>query len=209
MKPVYTATIISELGTFFLFIISVQGGQAYPINASIQAMIIVAVPAILARARIISLSWVIVMWLFFLNFLHLVGVRFAFYDTIWWWDIITHSVTVALIAIFLLMLILLAEQGNSDLPPSFFFLAFFVMTSVICLGVLWEILEFFFDNLFTMHMQYSLGDTIKDLTVDVLAGSAVVVASTLYFQIHSKQEVVESLEAGESLEKILANITYA
>ncbi len=208
MKPLNLATLVCETATLIMLLDSFRGGEAYPISAAVQAVIILTIPALLARAKIISLPWILVVWLFALNFLHYIGVRYALYDTIWWWDILTHMVTVMLIAIFILMLLLLVEKQRKELPSSFLFFAFFIIITVTTFGVIWELLEFFFDNLFTMHLQYSLGDTVKDLTVDMIAGTMVAMLAPLYFRRHSRREVVEGLETGESLEEFIGRLTY-
>ena len=107
----------------------------------------------------------------------------SYYERFWWWDIALHSTSGLLLGLvgFLLVYVLNASRRiGSHMRPGF--VALFAFAFAVCVGALWEIVEFAADQLFGLQMQKpmlndpsGLTDTMWDLIVDAL-GAAVISA---------------------------------
>ena len=107
----------------------------------------------------------------------------SYYTKFWWWDIVLHTTSAALLGMlgFILVYVLNKERRiNLFMTPGF--IALFSFAFSLALGVAWEIFEFAMDSFFGLHMQKSgLVDTMWDLIVDVLG--AAVIAIVGYFSL--------------------------
>lgn len=112
----------------------------------------------------------------------------AYYTTFWWWDIVLHISSAALLGLmgFVLVYILNRERRLSIfLSPGF--VALFAFAFAVALGVAWEIFEFSMDSFFGLHMQKSgLVDTMWDLIVDALG--ALMMAVLGYISLKHEQQ---------------------
>lgn len=98
-----------------------------------------------------------------------------FYEMYWWWDIFLHSSSGFLFGVFgFLSIWVLNEDPKVHLKLSPLFMSLSAFSFSIVAGVLWEIFEFFMDQVFGFNMQKSgLVDTMWDLIV-VCVGAFVV-----------------------------------
>ncbi|MEK6957890.1 MAG: hypothetical protein AABW99_02860 [archaeon] len=94
----------------------------------------------------------------------LMGVFLHFYDTLVEFDSVMHFIGGALVSS-LLVSFLLAYLKK------FYFAANVLIT--LGIGALWEIIEYFSDTLFGTVSQGSLGDTMLDLIVVLLASATI------------------------------------
>lgn len=109
-----------------------------------------------------------------------------YYGRFWWWDLMLHTTSGGLLGIFgVLLVYVLNENPRIDLDMRPGFVAFFAFCFAVAVGSLWEIFEFFMDQLVGMNMQKpmlgdpsGLTDTMWDLTVNTLG--ALVVAAVGY-----------------------------
>ncbi|MBS3760721.1 hypothetical protein [Halodesulfurarchaeum sp.] len=129
------------------------------------------VPDILDRIGGITFSRAIILWIAIAVLLHTLGMAGP-YETIWWWDHLTHTLSAALLASFgyAVARALDAHSPHISLPPDFLFLYVFLFT--MAAGVLWEVLEFV-GRMFArwigqqpLLVQYGLTDTVLDLLFD-------------------------------------------
>ncbi len=105
----------------------------------------------------------------------------SFYERFWWWDIVLHTTSGLLLGIlgFLLVYILNENKRTSmQIRPGL--VALFAFAFAVAAGTLWEIFEFFMDQVFGMNMQKPMGndpsgltDTMWDLIVDCLGALAI------------------------------------
>lgn len=121
---------------------------------------------------------------------HVVGSLLAWYDVIWWLDIVMHFAGGAWVALTSLYFYISIWK---IFPPQTKFLPVLVVTlaSVALIGVLWEFYEYLMDVYkFKLHPlnfapnPQALPDTLVDLVNDLLGGLLVVI---LYF-ISSKRQ---------------------
>ncbi len=111
-----------------------------------------------------------------------IGKAKEFYDIFWWWDVALHSVSAIILGFigFTIMYLLYSSHKVQARPIT---LALFSFIFAISIGSLWEIFEFFMDQVFGMEMQNgSLVDTMADLIIDALGALLASAIGFLYFQ---------------------------
>lgn len=109
----------------------------------------------------------------------------GYYTVFWWWDIILHAGSaIALGFIGFIIMYTLDKGGRIATSP--FLMAVFAFCFAVAIGTVWEIFEFFMDQVFGFNMQKSgLIDTMWDLIVDSLGA---LLASTIgYFYVRGKR----------------------
>ena len=100
----------------------------------------------------------------------------GFYYRFWWWDIALHSSAGLLMGIVgFLLVYLLNESKQVELHMTPAFISLFAFIFAVTIGTLWEIFEFFMDQLFGLNMQKpmlgdpsGLTDTMWDMVVNAL-----------------------------------------
>lgn len=198
-----TAAAVSSLALLGVFIGGVSTNYLYPALSAVLGIGLTLVPLLLRRFANIPLPWSLTAFAGAVTFLHAFGILAYLYDLIWWWDIMTHiSATAVMAAGITVGLIMIGEMRprlsflNEHLP-------LVVLGLVIVAGVLWEVLEFIFDGVLGMNMQYSLDDTATDLTFDILGGALVIVLVPPYLPglrrsyVQLRKEFLAETEAGE------------
>jgi len=100
-----------------------------------------------------------------------------YYNRFWWWDLVLHSGSAFLLGIlgFLLVYVRNEKQEiNLDLPPHF--IALYAFLFAVGIGLIWEIFEFFMDQVFGLNIQKSgLVDTMWDLIVDLISAAVLAI----------------------------------
>jgi len=116
-----------------------------------------------------------------------------YYNRFWWWDVVLHSGSAFLLGIlgFLLVYVLNEKKDvNLDLHPQF--IALFAFLFAIGIGTLWEIFEFFMDQVFGLNMQKSgLVDTMWDLIVDVIGAGLIAIVGWGYIKSRETDSFLE------------------
>jgi hypothetical protein len=100
----------------------------------------------------------------------------SFYQLFWWWDIALHSSAGLLMGILgFLLVYLLNESKRVELHMTPLFISVFAFIFAVTIGTLWEIFEFFMDQLFALNMQKpmlgdpsGLTDTMWDMIVNAI-----------------------------------------
>lgn len=100
----------------------------------------------------------------------------SFYQRFWWWDIALHTSAGLLMGIVgFLLVYLLNESTRVELHMTPGFICLFAFFFAVTIGTLWEIFEFFMDQLFALNMQKpmlgdpsGLTDTMWDMIVNAL-----------------------------------------
>lgn len=104
-----------------------------------------------------------------------------YYTLFWWWDIVLHiSSGIALGFSGFLILYILYSQNKIVSNPVW--IAVFSFCFALAIGALWEIVEFSMDQLFGLHTQPSLVDTMWDLIVDALGALLTSFIGYFYFR---------------------------
>jgi hypothetical protein len=117
----------------------------------------------------------------------------GYYTRFWWWDLVLHSGSAFLLGIlgFLLVYILNEkEEIGLDLKPGF--VALFAFMFAVGMGTIWEIFEYFMDQVFGLNMQKSgLQDTMWDLIVDVIGAAIISFLGWGYIQTRETDSFLE------------------
>lgn len=135
-------------------------------------------PWAIQRYGDVTISPPFVFWIAVAVLLHTLGMAGP-YETIWWWDHLTHTLSAALLASVAYALTRTLEEHSTviSLPADFRFL--FVVIFALAAGVLWEVLEFLgregarWLGHQPVLVQYGLQDTVLDLLFDG-AGAVIV-----------------------------------
>lgn len=130
-----------------------------------------ALPAALERAWDIRFRPEFVLWIAITVLLHTLGMTGP-YETIWWWDHLTHTLSGALLA----SVGYAIARALDDHAPGIYlprnFLVLYVILFTMAAGVLWEVLEFVGRHVALsigqqpLLVQYGLQDTVLDLCFD-------------------------------------------
>ena len=161
------------------------------VNATV-GLAVVQLPAILERDYQIPMDPALTLWITSAVFLHALGTvgvpgsRYSFYETLWWWDHLTHALSASVVAAAGYATVRAVDRHNDRiyLPPRFTFV--FVLLITIAFGVFWEVLEFAIAQASALVgstsvlTQYGLGDTMLDLVFDVVGAVIVATWGTVY-----------------------------
>ncbi len=150
------------------------GNPAVVVNA-LLGLLATFLPAILRRDFGIAMETPLVAWIAIAALLHTVGMVGP-YETVWWWDHLTHTLSATLVAGVGFAVTRAIDEYWEDiyLPPDFMFVYIVVFT--LAAGVLWEVLEFVGRELTLLVgkgpilVQYSLADSVIDLLFDGIGG---------------------------------------
>jgi len=182
-----------EGSLFAMFLFGLFNGDLYAAFSALFGLGMAMIPWFLKREKILTVPFELNLWIFIALFLHNLGVLVKFYDTIWWWDKMTHFLSTSMIAAFGFIGIVIVDKYIDAiyLPPKF--LPFFIVVFVGAMGVLWEIIEFVIDKALNAGMQYSLSDTVIDLVFDNIAGIFVAILGPIYLRYRSVDAIVEEM----------------
>lgn len=183
-------TAISFIVVYGLLVVNVS----ILVNGAL-ALAVTFLPAILERDYSIPLHPGLTFWLTSALLLHTAGFLGP-YDSVWWWDHVTHTLSATLVAgVGYATTRALDEHSDAVyFPPQFTFV--FLLLFTLAAGVLWEVLEFGARLLADVAgvqpvlVQYSLEDTVVDLIFDAVG--AMLVAA---FGSRELAAVVDALEA--------------
>lgn len=179
------ATRVMQLSLVgFLFIGLDRGNVGIVVNSGL-ALAITELPALMDRDYSLSMDPALVMWLTTAVFLHALG-TLGPYQTVWWWDHVTHAISSSLVAGagYATTRALESHSEAIVLPPRFLFV--FLLSLVLAFGVLWEVLEFGLGQVTAwlgtgrVLTQYGLDDSMLDLVFDAAGGLVVAVWGTAY-----------------------------
>lgn len=125
-------------------------------------------------------------WIAAAGLLHSIGMLGP-YDTVWWWDHLTHFLSAALIAALAYAGFLVMGQTGVGLDPSFAGAALLTVGLTMVAGVLWELVELLARaagevlDVEPVLVHYGIRDTAFDLAFDLLGAVAVVLLDVRLF----------------------------
>lgn len=157
----------------------------------VVAFLPAAVDALLTPERLV-VAPALPLWIAVAGFLHSLGML-GLYDSTWWWDHLTHTVSAALVAAFLYAA---ALTGLLPVGRSSGVAAVATLTLTLLVGVGWELIELVARTVAERYdvdpvlVHYGRTDTLYDLVFDVV-GAVFVVA----FDLRLFVPVVEQLAA--------------
>lgn len=140
------------------------------------------------------------LWLGGAGFLHMLGML-GWYDSVWWWDHLTHTVSAGLVAALTFAGLHMLVRHSPDVQLSTTYIAVFTVLFTLGAGVLWEFVELLarevgerIDHPPVLH-HYGLRDTALDLLFNCVGALLVVVLDIRTFVPVAEQqpELVEPL----------------
>lgn len=173
----------------------VESARRRDVAATVNALVSITValspgaigfvsPTILGRS--VTFGPELPLWLAVAGLLHSYGMLGP-YDSIWWWDSLTHTISAALVAAFAYSGLIVVTAGSTwiDLPTGIIPLLTILFT--MAAGIFWELIELVarevgehFD-IKPVLVHYGLRDTVLDLVFDFVAALGIVVLDIRLF----------------------------
>ncbi|GAB3680737.1 hypothetical protein GCM10028857_03850 [Salinarchaeum chitinilyticum] len=131
----------------------------------------------------LSVAPLLSVWIAGAGLVHAIGM-FGPYDTVWWWDHVTHTLSASLLAAIIYAIVLVTEPSVAVLGDGRIVLVAGTLLSTLALGVVWEFLELFAREVGEQRgvdavlEYYGLRDTVLDLGFDGV-GATIVIALDL------------------------------
>ena len=157
------------------------------VNAAV-GVAVTQLPALLERDYGLTLGVGLTLWITAAVFLHalgtvpLPGIDASLYQSLWWWDHVTHTLSSSVVAAAGYAGARAIDEYSVDVELTSAFLFVYLLLFVMAFGVFWELVEFFTGlaaaalGLPGILTQYGLEDTMLDLVFDS-AGALVVAAA--------------------------------
>ncbi|WP_435143919.1 hypothetical protein [Halobaculum sp. P14] len=151
---------------------------ALVVNAALAGAVTL-VPVVLRRDFRVTLGPGLTLAVTAAAVLHVVGMAGP-YETIWWWDHLTHALSATMVAAAGYVVVRAVDENSDAIRLPQPFLSVVVLVVTLAAGVLWEVAEFaarFVGEAVGAEpilVQYSIDDTLLDLVFDAVG--AVVVA---------------------------------
>ncbi len=139
---------------------------------ALSTLIMSMTPSFLAERFHVTLPWQfftgIVLFIFATLFL---GEAVDLYERFWWWDVLLHGASAIGFGLVGFIFVFGMFEGDRYAAPAWA-LTLISVCFAVAIGVVWEIFEYFMDQVFGMNMQKSgLQDTMWDLIVDLAGGT--------------------------------------
>ncbi len=188
IDPTSLATFSLQAGIFGVVVVAVRRGNAAAAINALAALVLALVPSIAGvvfeptAPRSSPFGPVLPVWLGVAGFLHSLGMLGP-YDSRWWWDHLTHTVSAALVGalVYAGVVVTLPDTVGSGRSAG-------VIAAVVgftfAIGVFWELVELVareLGNLYDIEpvlVHYGWDDTAADLVFDVV-GALLVLAFDL------------------------------
>ena len=172
------------------------------VPAAVAALVISVLPVLIRRDLKLVLPVELNFWIVLALFVHIVGSFSGFYDNLPGWDHLTHAMSASLVAALGFVVVVAIDKYAESilLPPAF--LGLFIVMFTMAIGVIWELMEFVVDEATGSLLQYSLSDTMLDLTFDTVGGLLVAAAGSYYLTHTSIDHFVDSLNVEPAKEKV-------
>jgi hypothetical protein len=168
------------------------------VPAAMMALFMSVVPSILKRDLKIVLPLELNFMIVLALFLHVVGGFSGLYDSVEWWDHLTHITSATLIAVLGLVVVVSIDKYTDSIDLPRVFLALFIVMFTMAVGVFWELMEYANDQLMGSHLQYSLDDTMVDLLFDGFGGFIVAAFGSYYLRNASDEHFAEVMDVAET-----------
>jgi len=199
-KILHTGGIFISFGLktcmIILLLISIINIQINWIFGCSLGIFLSFIPMILNKNYKIHLPLILDILITLALFLHIGGVLLDAYQLIPFYDVLTHFVSSFIIAFLSFISIYIIDEFWDGLQMDKYALAFIVVLLTVSLGVIWEFAEWSSDIFFGTQEQWGYNDTIKDLSVDMLAGIVLAILGINLIKRHQFDELIDDLEKG-------------
>ncbi|WP_424000730.1 hypothetical protein ACOZ4I_14455 [Haloarcula salina] len=164
----------------------VRGNTTLFVNSA-GPLAITFLPALLRREYGYAMDTGLAVWITLAATLHAVG-AFELYQSVGWYDSLTHTVSATLVAGMGYAIARGVERHSTAVGFNPKFRATFLVLFVLAVGVAWEVLEFASGGLAltvggeAVLAQYGTSDIVNDLVFNTLGAVIVAVWSTAHFE---------------------------
>lgn len=183
----------------------IQGTSlTYEVNTGILCGLTCLLPLILKHLHVMRLPTAFNLLIVTAIFIHSVGVLFMSYDTLKYYDTLTHtvaSVTVSMCVFYTLVCYHVLTGGKVDFSGKI--LTMMISLVMIGFSAYWETFEFIADMVWGTGMQYSPFDTARDTVCNTFGSLLVIVFSAKYLSKHTPEDMVESFNLHPKLKKFI------
>lgn len=180
--------IMSSIYVIFMAFVSIfyyMHGDSYKGIVAIGGVLCGAIPLLLSLFTRLTLNIPITISYFIFIFgAQYLGTILNWYG-LGWWDTFIHFISGGILANIAIALHKRWIHPSNTISPWFIF--FFALSFATLCGVIWEIYEFTFDQLFNMDLQQDNTDTMTDLSADTLGGFVIAVWAGFQAKRKSKQ----------------------
>jgi hypothetical protein len=176
----HSVTLLLQAG---LVVTAVEGARRRDVAAAVNGLVSLCaalLPAAVAAAGSVDFGPILPLWVAFAGLLHSVGMLGP-YDSTWWWDHVTHTVSAALVAALVYAgVVTVARAGGVGLGPGA--AGAVTVALVFAVGVFWELVELAARRagerfgVEPVLVHYGPRDTAFDLVFDLVGALAVVTA---------------------------------
>ena len=157
-----------KAGIAVLAVLAVVNGSYMGAFAGLVSLSFALLPTVLKRNYKITIPWVLELLIFLAVFLHVAGGVLGLYERFERWDTMTHFVSAFMLGVVSLTIIYIMHVYWEGITMDVRALMIFTVIIGGFLGVIWEILEWSADQVLGTHEQFGLGDTMKDLVMDLV-----------------------------------------
>ena len=180
-----------------LLVVSVRRGNAAAAVNALGALVLAVLPTVIEivfpslLGQTVTLDR-LTLWLAVAGLLHTLGML-GLYESIWWWDHLTHTLSAALVAALLYASIIVALPGSAGWPGV---AGALTVVFTFGIGVFWELVELVAREVGERYdiepvlVHYGWRDTALDLVFNVVGAVVVVV-----FDLRVFVSVVEQVPA--------------
>ncbi|MFC6835416.1 hypothetical protein [Halomarina ordinaria] len=183
---------LMELGLIGMFFIGLERGKTGIVVNTTVALAVTRLPSLLERDLRLPMDAGLTLWITTAVFLHafgtvgLPGTASTPYQSVWWWDHLTHTLSSSVVAAagYSTARALELHSDSNHFPGPFMFV--YLLLFVIAFGVLWEVVEFLIAEAAAMLggdpvlTQYGLEDTMLDLVFNTIGGVIVALWGTAH-----------------------------
>lgn len=183
-----------------MFFVSFEKGDSYAYWTTFFCIVLMAVPVLLDRTKKVSLPWPIVLCACTALFLHSLGLTVDLYNTVSWWDKVTHLMSGIVVAslVCLVLLVVLYHSDVIQIPAKWF--PFLLLVSVVAFEGAWEIIEFGVDQSMGTVMQHGITDTVDDILTNTVSGLVAGIGAAYYIGKASIHQLVEGMKVEGTVE---------
>ncbi len=179
---------------------------------SILMSVLILLPLFFRRlTHLVIPTSIEIVYVVFCSMCLILGEMAEFYDKIFWWDSLLHTLSGVLLGIFGYILINTIDKSpHNSIHLTPFFSSCLILMFVMAAGYLWEIFEWYSDELFGSNMQRyleeggttlgqgtplvghaALGDTMKDLQLNLLGGLLIAIHG--YIEMKRKKNGITNM----------------
>jgi len=170
-KGTWALFLASEAAVIALGVLAYSEGRGYPGNGASLGALILTIPILLEWGGWFRMPLYMHLWAVMAVGLHAFGLVMGFYDTVWWWDELTHAISSSMVCMIAALALYLFDIHSVKIKVPRWAYPMMVLTFAIFIGVIWEVAEFTGDVLAGTGMQYSTLDTLGDCYVDLIGGT--------------------------------------